>query len=401
MATNKEFDHLTINDLIANDSFIAWVKQPDDWLENHWQQMMKEYPDTQKTIEAARLIVQHIQFAEHTPTTAYKQTVFDNIKAEANISGKQQRIRTFRRMLQIAAAVVVVSLVGTWLYYRDGELRQDEVATTLPAENTVAGSLFLSNGTTLQLNNLEPGTVFNDGLARLVKLDGNHLSYQITGGSPATGIDSIVTPVGQIWQLDLPDGSRVTLNTASTIRLAGINGQQQRGADISGEAYFEVARNEDVPFVVTSGAIDVAVLGTSFDVSNYADNPLVVTLQEGLVELKHQQGEVIQLTPGKQARYNTGETTPVVTEVDTDLAIAWKTGIFAFEETPIEEVMTRIGHWYGVAVDMQEPKPEIKITGSIPHDSALADVLDILQDTNDGVVLRVIDDKRIEVRSAD
>lgn len=392
METERDFDKLTVDELIADDSFMQWVKQPDEELEAYWQSVMTAHPHAKNIVEEARDLVQKMHFARHVAKPGRKEFVFDRIIKEVGDSTGQPEIKeqpeqkeelnktvVMRRYLQIAAAVLLVSVSGVWFYTRYGT-KSTEV---LPKTGNVAaaankGLLFLSNGEIVNLDALQVGTIVEKGALRITLPEPKHLVFEGNGAATPISVDSLLSPIGQVWQVELTDESKVWLNSGSIIRWAGV-ATGMRGADISGQAYFEVSPRDNVPFVVRLNEVEVDVLGTEFDVVNYRDDAAAVTLVKGRVQVKHDRGRAHQLKIGEQAAYHMGEMEPNIAKANLKQVLAWKEGVFAFNEMEVEEVMTLIERWYGIKVVYNGSKPKARINGTIPHESSLREVLDILQ----------------------
>lgn len=184
----------------------------------------------------------------------------------------------------------------------------------------------------------------------------------------------------------LPDGSLVRLNAASSIRFPTSFSQEKRIVTITGEAYFEIAEDAQRPFVVRKGDMEIQVLGTSFDVNAYDDEPAIkVTLLEGKVRVASGPDQSAILRPGQQARI--GRDIAVASDVSIDEAVAWKNGKFRFNVTGIQEVMRQIARWYDVEVEYKG-NTTTRFWGSISRHVSIDKVLHMLEETG-GVKFRV------------
>jgi len=186
-----------------------------------------------------------------------------------------------------------------------------------------------------------------------VEQNGGQLIYHADKNTADTHVmlrNSINTPRGGEYQLHLEDGTVVWLNSASSITYpVAFNGKERR-VSISGEAYFEVAKNPHLPFIVEANGTEVKVLGTHFNVNAYADNDAVkTTLVEGAVEVS-KNGQRALLKPDQQAIAGYGSNQIQVIKVDAMEALAWKNGIFLFNNLNIKLVMKEISRWYDIEV---------------------------------------------------
>ena len=151
--------------------------------------------------------------------------------------------------------------------------------------------------------------------------------------------------------ITLPDQTKVTLNRYSSLTYPDRFKEDRREVQLQGEAYFEVAKNAQIPFVVTTSAgIDVKVLGTKFNVASYEnDEQVTTTLAEGSVEVGDEKGSV-RLKPEEQALFCKGDRSLRVQKVDVGMYLAWKDGKFIFEEQSLEQIMKQLQRWYEMSV---------------------------------------------------
>nr|WP_247679800.1 FecR family protein [Chitinophaga polysaccharea] len=191
----------------------------------------------------------------------------------------------------------------------------------------------------------------------------------------------LTTPAGGQYQLVLPDGTKVWLNAASSLRFpAGFDGKERR-VELSGEAYFEVAQDTKMPFVVQSGDKQVQVLGTHFNLMAYQEEPSTdVTLLEGVVKVIHR-ADTALLKPGQQAKLADARRIQLVPHADTEKIIAWKNGFFSLNGEGTEVVMRQLARWYNAEIVYAGKVPDLKFEGSIKRSYELADVLAILEES--------------------
>jgi ferric-dicitrate binding protein FerR (iron transport regulator) len=196
-------------------------------------------------------------------------------------------------------------------------------------------------------------------------------------------MQEITSPAGVRSQVVLPDGSNVWLNAESTIRFKVPFDKSIRNVSLSGEAFFEVKNNPMVPFEVKSGDVNVRVLGTKFNYKAFADeNYIEVVLAEGRVNFttaRGQTGKEIVMKPGDRVIFDKLSNHTAVTNEKVDKYIAWHCGKLVFDETPMPEVATQIGRWFGVDVVIKDPKiMDYRITTTFENES-LHQVLELLR----------------------
>jgi len=196
-------------------------------------------------------------------------------------------------------------------------------------------------------------------------------------------MQEITSPTGVRSQIVLPDGSNVWLNAESTIKFKVPFDQKNRNVSLSGEAYFDVQKNPSVPFIVSSGGVNVRVLGTKFNYRAFeGDNNIEIVLVEGKVGLntdgEKRTNEVI-MKPGDRAVFDKTSNLTSVTNEKIEKYIAWHDGKLVFDETLMPEVAIQIGRWFGVDVVIADPKiNNYRITTTFDNES-LHQVLELLR----------------------
>lgn len=196
--------------------------------------------------------------------------------------------------------------------------------------------------------------------------------------------NTVSTPKGGQYRIILPDGTKVWLNAASSIRFPTNFLPGERKVTISGEVYFEVAKNKHQPFRVIADQQILEVLGTKFNINAYADQQQInTTLAEGSVKLGRLKSSNYQvLKPGEQAQMKTIDENPAkISSADLEEVLAWKNDAFVFNNTPTQEVMKQMERWYNVELVYKGAAPILYFTGVIPRESNLSTFLRVLEGT--------------------
>jgi transmembrane sensor len=309
------------------------------------------------------------------------KAIHDKIKSESKKKGR--RVIPFGR-IGIAASVIAVVIMGTFLLFNRNisnkivnggfvENRfQDDVA---PGGNKAI--LTLADGSTIILDDAQNGTLSQQGSSKVVKFDGM-ISYDPSTKNSDVVYNTISTPKGGQYQLALPDGSLVWLNSTSSIHFPTAFVGNERRIEITGEAYFEIARNRDMPFIVSVNGAEVQVLGTHFNINAYNDEENVrTTLLEGSVKFVNGDNSNM-LKPGQQLQLATNGDIHVVSNVDVEEVVAWKNGMFDFEQAGIEKVMRQLSRWYDVEVEYQGKSDDLFIA-EMRRNIKLSDALKALE----------------------
>jgi transmembrane sensor len=296
-------------------------------------------------------------------------------------------VRRLVQMRWIAAASILLFLsFGTYFLLHkqpQQQLVQNQVHDIAPGGNKTI--LTLANGKKIILNSAHNGLLAEQGGSAVNKTADGVIVYSNAGSNKAQDpelitYNAIDIPRGGEYQLViLPDGSKVWVNSASSLRYPTAFTGNERKVELAGEAYFEVVHNPDKPFRVVSNSQTVEVLGTHFNINSYNDEPAIkTTLLEGKVKVTATSNNLVKiLTPGQQAALNASSFT--VNPVDTEEAIAWKNGQFMFNNDKITYIMRAISRWYNVDVEYSGAIPEDSFGGGTSRFKNVSEVLNILQ----------------------
>ncbi|WP_291912980.1 FecR domain-containing protein [Chitinophaga sp. CB10] len=299
---------------------------------------------------------------------------------EAPTSPKIQKLHPGIRWTA-AAAIAVLLTAGLYFWQQHTQPAAREIAAKQDIA-AVKGSatLTLANGATISLDSLQNGgTVTTHGLQ--LSMQNGALSYNPDRDTKTeVTYNTISTSRGRQFILSLPDGTTVTLNASSEIRFPVVFPKDKREVQVSGEAYFDIAKNADAPFIVTAGDVKVQVLGTAFNLKAYSDEPnIATTLISGAVRVTSPQKTII-LEPGQQS-ITTADDDLQVRHVDIGEAVAWKEGRFEFYGN-IKDIMTQLQRWYDIStVEYQGDIARYEVAATISRTKKLSEVLELLEKT--------------------
>ncbi|MGV3705367.1 MAG: FecR family protein [Arcticibacter sp.] len=295
-----------------------------------------------------------------------------------------------------AASIFLLLGTGIYLYQRspapatEKEAKIRTIVTDVEHGSSRA-TLTLADGRVIDLNNAAYGTISGQDGIKISKRKSGQLIYlaeEDGWGQPAgeeIAYNTITTPKGGQWQVILPDGSAVWMNAGSSLRYPTRFSKEGRQVNLTGEAYFEVAKAIDpttggrMPFIVMTGNQKIEVLGTHFNVNAYTDEKIVrTTLLEGKVRLSSPQTPTsIELKPGYEAVLNDQRFTTA--KADAQFALAWKNGDFIFDGQDLKATMRQIARWYDVEVVYQDMPDEVQIGGTVSRNKKLSAVLRALE----------------------
>jgi transmembrane sensor len=316
---------------------------------------------------------------EDVSSAKIRKLMFQHVRlriAEPPIVGK----RPFPLYYWVAAAMVGVLVAGGWWWMAQRAANTKPTTANVFRNDVAPGGnhavLTLANGMKVVLDSVMKGKLADQGKMEVLKMDSNRVEYRpVGGGYEGSVYNTLSTPTGGQSEVILADGTRVWLNALSSLRFPTDFSGTNRTVELTGEGYFEVARNKAKPFYVRAKGVDVQVLGTSFDVNAYMDDSTIRTsLLEGSVKLERS-GANLELKPGQQGKTVGAAGLAVVPEADMDVVLAWRKGIFRFDEADIEAVMKQLSRWYGIDVKYTVNPTGGSYGGSIGRDLTLTQVL--------------------------
>lgn len=273
-----------------------------------------------------------------------------------------KKVKNYRRISGIAASLaLLISFAAFFLLNQPADPKTLSANRTIikndikPATNNTL--LTLSNGKVIILNDIKTGTVLQHGNIKVTKGANGLLQVNASAKSGlkynTPEFNTISTPVGGHYEVVLPDGSKVWLNAASVLKFPSVFTNGERKVELTGEAYFEVAKNKQLPFKVQFNNNLVEVLGTHFNIMAYKDEAFSkTTLLEGSVSISADKVRKV-LVPGQQAISTSGQHTISLSPADEEGAMAWKDNIFLFRNDNIRTIMRQLARWYDIDVSYQ------------------------------------------------
>ena len=348
-----------------------------------------EHPDPQAAEMVLSQLKQSISPDELTPEILAKLEARLPLVLAGNKQHSASVVSIFRRKwFRYAAAIII--LLGIGLFFitsgKQGNSEKPTIARSTGADiepGKQGAILTLIDGSKMLLDSLGNGVVTTQNGTKVLLQNGQLIYKTGNSSKAAIGYNTMATPKGRQFQLVLPDGSKVWLNAASSIKYPTVFTGNERKIEVTGEAYFEVVKDPASPFrVKVSDETEVEVLGTHFNVNSYKNEESInTTLLEGSVSVKNSSGKLI-LQPGQQARVAGNEKIKLFAEVDVEKVMAWKNGVFNFEDATLEEVMRQLERWYDIDVVYEKNIPRLEFYGKMGRDLSLATVLRGLEKSN-------------------
>jgi len=330
----------------------------------------------QMTVESIEVSPSNAQHED-----AHREAILKRIRKEIEAS----RPKTLKMWRNIAAAIAIILTIGIGLLFLKYKQSGQENSIQTVQDSTVPGknmaTLTLSNGRKLELSNTVDEKLLKETGVEVQKAANGQLIYKHVDHKNTDHLtyNTLATFRGQQYQLILPDGSHIWLNSGSSVRFPiSFAGLKERKVFLTGEAYFEVSKDKLKPFRVISDGQEVTVHGTHFNINGYKDEPeSKTTLVEGSIDIN---GTLLK--PNEQALL--GKNKLQVIPIDAENVIAWKDGYFRFSDEPLESIMRKISRWYDVDVVFEDPSlKSIEFGGVMTKYVKVSKVLEMLELTGE------------------
>jgi len=332
-----------------------------------------------------------------------EQETFQAIQAKI---ARQQKSRVLSFYKYASAAAILILLCGGlyFLLNKNSPISPSTSLAKIENLDVLPGSdkatLTLANGSKVILDDQTPENISDTHGVKISKTKDGQLIYTIVNNENllnSTAFNSIQTPKGGQYQVILPDGTKVWLNAASSLKYPEVFAGKKRSVTLTGEAYFEVAKDKEKPFDVQIQNQNVEVLGTHFNINGYLDdNYIKTTLLEGAVKVSNLKSTK-KLKPGEQAIAGISQNAliEVTSQVDTNDEIAWKNGLFQFNDTDLKIILNQLERWYDIKIDYSSI-PDKRYNGMVPRKSKLSEVLKMLEKTGN-IKFELLENRTLKV----
>ncbi len=294
-----KYSEYDVSDFLADQYFVQSVRNPSDESTHFWEDWLKANPSRLETYQLARELALSINYqsANTLPEADYSTMLEDLVQRNNEVENSRNRRLPYKSLLKIAAMITIA--LGSGFWYFDSSPDVEKAVTSHWEQSS--------------------------------------------------------TPYGQKKIIYLPDGSKVILNAGSQLSFPKVFEGKKRAVQLQGEAFFDVVKNPERPFVIQSGSIETTVLGTTFNVSSYPETDLIsVAVVTGKVKVASQTGHQVQLTPSEKAVFDRTTSTLEVEPFDIGYATAWTEGTLAFANEDLDQIFSRLEKWYGVTIEISE-----------------------------------------------
>lgn len=323
-----------------------------------------------------------------------RNRIKDKIDAQLHLGAdvSKNSLRPWRWKLAAAASILIGSSIFFILTHR-GEVQKADKEIILAKADAQPGRnvayLTLANGKTVKLDTVRTGqAVANNGPQKNLQNQLVYLPNNQQGGPETNSFNTLITPAGGQYTVVLPDGSKVLLDAASRLTYPQRFSDTVRRVVLEGQAYFEVAHENNRPFRVTAGAQEVTVLGTHFNINAYKDESKVTTtLVQGLVRVRCGR-QFIVIKPGEQAVTDSAQKLVEVKNAHVNTEIAWVNGMIEFQDASIPKIMRQVARWYNIKVRYVGNQSRDLFSGGISRNSNLSSLLEILKSNDIPYVMK-------------
>jgi len=383
---DKKYIKYSVEDFTPDLNFINWVNRGID--QKDWENLVRKNPNLSKDIDAAKKIVSALRYNTKDLQEDDGYEIYKKIEIFFTLYHKSKRTFRFRKLMQYAALFVLILSIGAAIpifYFAKNTEKYTEIASSL--SNINEAKLILSGGEEILLKEKQTDLQFN-AAGNQIKINQDSIINYNRKTDPNAMVQ-VVIPYGMRSNILLSDGTKVWLNAGSKLIFPQkFSGKNRKVFLKSGEAYFDVFKNKDIPFIVSSDNMNVTVHGTKFNIrDNDSDNELEVILVEGAMSLKENSvmnflGKEIKLNPNQKAVYNKADNKmSVESNVDVDYYISWKEGLLEFNSESILNVFKRLSRFYNVSF-VTESSVELnrKISGKLDLKESLEDVMKVVSD---------------------
>jgi len=357
--------------LIENPLFFKWIYHPSPEINTYWEYYLEEHPDEAHIIREFKAgFEKYFRYKEHSLTNEEREDLVLQILKNMELHDKKSKKRRLLRLtLRYAAVGLLFLILGSGVTYlvlekNDNNLAQIPLA---PDSNIQQPTLILENNQEIALNQGESNLEYSDQGEVIV----DHKKVEKVSNYQEVSMNTLVIPYGNRSTIMLADGSKVWLNAGSRLIYPSRFVDRNREVFLVGEAFFEVAKNEEQPFIVNTPDIQIKVLGTQFNLSAYPEENIVQTvLTEGSVELEWLNGGIFdrstQITPDQMIVANKKEKNTAVYNVDTDYYTSWKEGYLTFNNSDLSRVVKKLERYYNLHFHYDDPMDGMmKISGKL------------------------------------
>jgi len=366
------FNKYTAEDLILDKDFIDLVRNPDK--KEELNNLIESFPEKRYEINLAAEVVRGLHVTKFTQSAYRKNVLWNKI---VNRQKKQIRFT----YLKYAAAILLLIGVGSTFYFLNTDNTEPELVENSSSNNELSGNednvlLVLSNGKAVSIDTKESTVQFSEDGTKIKVNETEAVNQDIVD----KGFNKMVVPFGKRSTVTLSDGTKVWLNSGSTLIFPPAFQGNSREVELIGEAFFDVTHKKEKPFFVKTATFEMKVYGTKFDIQSYSqDNASSVVLVEGKVSMrsKNQMDKEVFLAPSQRASIVDGSNKIQIDNIENvEEYTSWTEGYLSFSDKDLSYILKQISRYYNVNIDVASTKDVDKIFGKLDLKDDLEKVLD-------------------------
>lgn len=378
----EKYRDYTAVDFLNDESFLKWLSEPSQKENDFWNSFLKNHPYKKAEIKEATLVFNLFYSRENKLALDEQYDLWKRIQNEAKTSKRT----IFLKFMKYAAIWILVFFSGAvtyYLYQNSSQQHQFQLAETPPASKNEA-MIVLSDGSQISLEKQMSQISYSKNGDQLIV---NNDTINQKSGVEKEQINKVIIPYGKKSMIMLSDGTRVWLNAGSQLVFPSNFLNKTRQVMLIGEAFFDVAKNTEKPFVVRTTDICIHVLGTRFDISAYPEDKLIQTvLVEGKVNLKYSGKGIlnreysVEMSPNQMVLVDksTGESKSQI--VDISKYVSWKEGMLEFEKVDLVRAIKQVERYYNIKIHLADPMiGSFKLSGKLDLKDEPEEVLNVIK----------------------
>ena len=369
-------------DFLDDERFLKWLCDPTQEDIDFWNTFLKNHPYKKAEIKEAILISKLFHSSENKLKLTEQYELWEKIQNESKAGTRTY----FLGFLKYVAVFVLVFLSGAVSYriYQNLTIQQQfQLAESIPAAKGEA-MIVLADGSTVSLKKQMSQISYSENGEQLIV---NKDTIQLKPGSQAESINKVIISYGKKSMILLADGTKIWLNAGSQLAFPAVFSDEIRQVTLVGEAFFDVAKNPEKPFIVKTSDLSVQVLGTRFDISAYPEDKVIQTvLEEGKVYLKYlgkgilNREYAIEMQPNQIVELDKASGTASRKMVDVSKYISWKDGLLEFEKVDLERALKQVERFYDIKILLSDDAiRSYKLSGKLDLKDEPEKVLNVIK----------------------
>lgn len=375
-----KYNDFSVADFLDDPGFVRWVSNPQPEDELFWSDFVKHNPSRKDTIQEARLIFGLLHASENKLALPEQYELWNKIQQESRPSGKKILIQT----LKYAAVLILAFFSGAVSYYfyqNSSSTQAPQFAETYSADG--GARIILADGSKVSLKkDMSEISYSKNGEQLIVNNDTIRQKSELK-----EALNKVIVSYGKKSMIVLSDGTKVWLNAGSQLIYPAVFVNDTREVSLVGEAFFDVTKNPEKPFVVKASDVHVQVLGTRFDVSAYPEDKVIQTvLEEGKINLKYEgnglfkRDHVVEMTPNQMVEFDRSSRETTSSVVNVGKYVSWKDGMLEFEKVDLNKVLKQIERFYNVNIVIDDQQiGAYKLSGKLDLKNDAEDVLNVIK----------------------